>query len=113
MGDLNVNLLTYNTNNYTNEFMNNIISHYLLPHILPPTHITDHSVTVIDNSFSNNITFETVGGNIMTHISDHFPQFVILIKTNIDCKRCSFSKRNFSKFDEQKWFCRQRFGISC
>ena len=26
----------------------------------------------------NNTTFETVSGNIMTHISDHFPQFIIL-----------------------------------
>ena len=39
----------------------------------------------------------------MTHISDHFPQFIILNKTNIDHKRCSFSKRDFSKFDEQKF----------
>ena len=39
----------------------------------------------------------------MTHISDHFPQFIILNKTNIDYKRCSFSKRDFSKFDEQKF----------
>ena len=80
-----------------------MISHYLLPHILHPTRVTDHSATVIDNIFSNNTTFETVIGNIMTHISDHFPQFIILNKANIDCKRCSFSKRDFSKFDEQKF----------
>ena len=58
---------------------------------------------VIDNIFANNTTFETVSGNIMTHISHHFPKFIILNKTNIDCKRCSFSKRDFSKFDEQKF----------
>ena len=103
MGDFNVNLLNYHTHNYTNEFMNNMISHYLLPHILHPTRVTDHSATVIDNIFSNNTSHETVSGNIMTHISDHFPQFIILNKTNIDYKRCSFSKRDFSKFDEQKF----------
>ena len=101
MGDFNVNLLNYNTRNYTNEFMN-MISHYLLPHILHPTRVTDHSATVIHNIFSNNSSHETVSGNIMTHISDHFPQFIILNKTNIDYKRCSFCKRDFSKFDEQK-----------
>ena len=103
LGDFNVNLLNYNTHNYTNEFMNNMISHYLLPHILHPTCVTDHSATVIDNIFSNNTSHETVSGNIMTHISDHFPQFIILNKTNIDHKRCAFSKRDFSKFDEQKF----------
>ena len=103
MGDFNVNLLNYNTHNYTNEFMNNMISHYLLPHILHPTRVTDHSATVIDNIFTNNTSHETVSGNIMTHISDHFPQFIILNKTNIDYKRCSSSKCDFSNFDEQKF----------
>ena len=103
MGDFNVNLLNYNTHNYTYEFMNNMISHYLLPHILHPTRVTDHSATVIDNIFSNNASHETVSGNIMRHIYHYFPQFIILNKTNIDCKRCSLSKRDFSKFDEQKF----------
>ena len=80
MGDFNVNLLNYNTHNYTNEFMNNMISHYLLPRILHPTRVTDHSATVIDNIFSNNTSHETVSGNIMALISDHFPQFIILIR---------------------------------
>ena len=103
MGDFNVNLLNYDTHNYTDEFINNMISHYLLPHILHRTRVTDHLAMVIDNIFSSNTTFEAVSGNIMTHISDHFPQFIILNKTHTDHKRCSFSKRDFSKFDEQKF----------
>ena len=103
IGDFNVNLLKCNTHSYTNEFMNNMISHYLLPHILHPTRVTDHSATVIDNIFSDNTTFQTVSGNIMIHISDIFPQLIILNKTGIDHKGCSFSKRDFSKFDEQKF----------
>ena len=83
--------------------MNNMISHYLLPRSLHPTCVTDHSTTVIDNIYSNNTSYETVSGNIVTHIYDHFPQFIILTKTNIDYKRCSFSKRDFSKFYEQKF----------
>ena len=80
-----------------------MISHYLLPHILHPTRVTDHSATVIDNIFSNNTVHESVSGNIMTHISDHFPQFIILNKINIDYKSCSYAKRNFSNFDEQRF----------
>ena len=59
--------------------------------------------TVIDNIFSNNTVHESVSGNIMTHISDHFPQFIILNKINIDYKSCSYAKRNFSNFDEQNF----------
>ena len=55
-----------------------MISHCLLPHILHPTRVTDHSATVIDNIFSNNSSYETITGNIMTQISDHFPQFLML-----------------------------------
>ena len=40
-----------------------MISHYLLPHILHPTRVTDHSATVIDNIFSNNTVHESVSGN--------------------------------------------------
>ena len=37
----------------------------------------------------------------MTHISDHFPQFIILNKININYKNCSYAKHDFSKFNEQ------------
>ena len=73
MGDFNVNLLNYESHDETNEFINTMVSHYLLPHILHPTRVTDHSATVIDNIFSNNTQYETTSGNLITQISDHFP----------------------------------------
>ena len=48
MGDFNVNLLSYETHSDTNDFINSMVSHYLLPYILHPTRVTDHSSTVID-----------------------------------------------------------------
>ena len=78
-----------------------MLSNYLLPYILHPTRVPDHSATVIDNIFSNNTVFESVSGNIMTHISDHFPQFIILNKININYKNRSYAKHDFSKFNEQ------------
>ena len=103
MGDFNVNLLNHNLHSHINDFINTMISHYLLPHILHPTRVTDHSGTVIDNIFSDNTVHESVSGNIMTHISDHFPQFIILNKINMDYKSCSHAKRNVSNFDEQRF----------
>ena len=92
MGDFNVNLLNYESHNETNDFINTMVSHYLLPHILHPTRVTDHSATVIDNIFSDNTSHKTVSGNIITQISDHFTQFIILDKIVIDYQSCSYDK---------------------
>ena len=97
MGDFNFNLLNYESHTETNDFLNTMISHYVLPHILQPTRGTDHSATVIDNIFSNNTEHNTCSGS---RISDHFPQFLVMTKINIDYKRCSFAKRDFSNLNE-------------
>ena len=57
-----------------------MVSRCLLPYILHPTRVTDHSSTLIDNIFSNNFEYERVSGNIITQIADHFPQFTHLKK---------------------------------
>ena len=105
MGDFNVNLLNYESHNDTNDFINTMISHHFLPHILHvhPTRVTDHSATVMDNIFSNNTSYETISGNIITQISDHFPQFIILNHVTINYKNCSYAKRDFSNFNKQKF----------
>ena len=103
IGDFNINLLNHESHGETNDFINTMISHYLLPRILHPTRVTDHSATVIDNIFSNNTSYETTSGNIITQISDHFPQFLILNKVTMDYKTCSFAKRDFSNFSEQRF----------
>ena len=102
MGDLNINLLNYDSNTATNEFLNFMVSQYLLPHILHPTRITDHLSTIIDNIFTNNTDYETISGNILTLITDHFPQFIILKKMSINYKSCSYYQHDYSNFDEQK-----------
>ena len=68
MGDFNIYLLKYQSHPETNDFINRMVSHYLLSHILHPTWVTDHSATIIDNTFSNNVESDTVGGNIKSDI---------------------------------------------
>ena len=87
----------------TSLINNTMVSHYLLPYILHPTRVTDHSSTVIDNIFSNITDFDTKSGNILCDISDHFPQVLIVDKTSLNYKSCSFAKRDFSHFDENKF----------
>ena len=43
------------------------------------------------NDFVNTMN-ESVSGNIITHISDHFPQFIILNKVNVDYKKRDLCK---------------------
>ena len=78
MGDLNINLYNYSSHTETNDFINLMVSNYLLPHILHPTRVTDHSATIIDNIFSNNCELDTLSGNLLSKISDHFLQFLII-----------------------------------
>ena len=103
MGDFNVNLLNYESHNDTNDFINTMISHHLLPHILHQTRVTDHLVTVMDNIFSNDTSHETISGNIIRQISDHFPQYITLNHVTINYKSCFYAKRDFSNFNKQKF----------
>ena len=82
---------------------NIMVSHYLLPYVLHPTRVTDHSSTVIDNTFSNITDFDTKSGNIFCDISDHFPQILIVDRTCPDYNSFSFAKHDVSHFDENKF----------
>ena len=57
---------------------------------------------IIDNIFCNNTAYDTFSGNILFEISDHFPQFVVLNKSDIDYKTFSDGKRDYLKFYGQK-----------
>ena len=103
MGDFNLNLLTYETHADPNDFLNSMISYSLLPYIMHPTRVTDYSSTVIDNIFSNITDCESKGSNVLCEISDHFPQFIIIEKSIVDYKACSFAKRDFSKVNENSF----------
>ena len=78
MGDFNINLLGYESDSDTGDFINTMVSHYLLPYLLHPTRVTAHSATIIDSIFSNICEFETISGNIMAQLADHFAQFLIM-----------------------------------
>ena len=98
MGDFNINLLNYNSHSETNNFINLIISHYLLPHTLHPTRVTDHSAAIIDNTFSNSLESDTPSGSLLSQISDHFPQFLVIKNTTVVYRHCTLFHDDYSKF---------------
>ena len=53
-------------------------SNLLLPHIASPTCVTLNSETLIDNIFSNNYDSSFTSGNLVTTLSDHHAQFLLM-----------------------------------
>ena len=78
LGDFNVDLMKYDNHHSTNEFLDSLSSHLFLPHITQPTIMRDSSKT-IDNIFSNTLIENTISSNLTATISDHLPQFIILL----------------------------------
>ena len=104
MGDFSINLLSYKHYTETNDFITSMLSHYRLPYILHPTRVTDHSSTVIDNIFFNVTEYETIGGNIINKTADHFSQFLLLKRININHKNTNFYQYNYSNFNKENFF---------
>ena len=105
LGDFNINLLNYDTDNYSAEFLDIITSNSLLPTITKPTRITPNSKTLIDNILINETFDDIISGNITTTISDHMAQF--LIKTNPVIShtksKATQYKRDFKQFDKENF----------
>ena len=102
IGDFNINLLNYDSHSETNEFINSMVSHYLFPHILQPTRVTDHSATIIDNIFTNATEFNTVSGNILNQLADHYSQFLVVKRLPITHKDAAYYQYDCSNFDKSK-----------
>ena len=55
MGDLNIDLLKSESCDYANRFTEQLFTCPYIPLIAKPTRITQHTATLIDNIFTNNI----------------------------------------------------------
>ena len=55
---------------------------FLLPYINTPSRVTPLSKTLTDNIFSNMIEDNSILGNLVTSISNHYGQFLCMKKLN-------------------------------
>ena len=83
LGDFNVDLLHYESNNPTREFLDLMFSASLTPQITIPTRLAIHSRTLIDNIFTNSVEETTTSGNLECCISDHLVQFLIFLNQRL------------------------------
>ena len=98
-----LNLLNYNEQNQTNEFLDSLASNSFIPFTLQPTRITSHSNTLIDNIFSNVLDPDIISGNLTATISDHLPQFAIIPNMfgSILGNKSNIYERDWPKFDQE------------
>ena len=82
MGDFNINILEYDSETSVSEFLDIMYENLLLPYITGPTRITSKSSTLIDNIFFNGVEDNTISRNLVTSLSDHLAQFMILPHNN-------------------------------
>ena len=100
MGDFNVDLLKYEDDANTADFLDKIYSASLIPQITSPTRITPRSKMLIDNIFSTDPSVETLSGNIVTNISDHLAQFLSFpVKPTPHKKKKEIYKRQYKNFN--------------
>ena len=103
-GDINIDLLK--TNTMTKNYLDTMLSNNLIPNILIPTRFAEHSTTLIDHIFTrlplSKISNMVTAGNLITDITDHLSNFVII---DIEIKRTKdrpfirlYTKRNTEIF---------------
>ena len=75
-----------------------------LPHIFNPTRTTSSSATLRDNIFTNNYNCSFVSGNLVSTLSDHHAQFLIMGSQHnpieLDSKEQMF--RDFQEIERNK-----------
>ena len=100
MGDFNINLLRYNEDHNSTDFLDQIYSCSLIPHITSPMRPTPQSKTLIDNIFSTDTANDVIAGNILTTLSDRLAQFLLfsIKRTKPESKANNYC-HNFKRFD--------------
>ena len=101
LGYFNINLLNYNVNHPTNDFLDSVASNSIMPYIMQPTRLTSLSKTLTDNIFSN----EIISGNLTDTTSDHLPPFLFVpnILSNPSYDGSYIFERDWSKFKKEKF----------
>ena len=103
LGDMNLDLLKYQTHSMTSDYLDQMVAHGLMPGITRPTRIKHSSATLIDHIFYKNDNFgfgilatELAGSHGYT---DHFPVFctIKLHETDKQTKTKTTTIRYFTK----------------
>ena len=87
LGDFNADLLKYDHDDEVADFLDMIYSKQLLPNTSSPARITLTSATLINNIFANHYDNIFTSGNLVTTLSDHLAQILIVPIQNTKIQR--------------------------
>ena len=82
------------------NYVNFPFSKQFLPYIIHPSRVSAHSSSLIDIILSNITDNETISRNILTQITDYFPQFLIVKHADMTYKKLSYFQHDFSRLNE-------------
>ena len=101
-GEFNLNMINYTRVRGAHQFLETLLSDNFIPQITLPKRVTKNSVTLIDNTFSDNHDHKCISGNATTSISDHLPQVLIIgnLKQTPLRKDVKISFKNIQSFNE-------------
>ena len=101
MGDFNLDLLHYEKQLPTQEFMNSLFSHLFYPLINRSTRLTSHSATLIDNIFTNCFAQSVCNCILLNDISDHLPIISVFADEQIPNKTPEVAFRDFNNTNQE------------
>ena len=94
LGDFNYNLLNQDRDEHARKFIDIMYANNLQPTIDKPTRvIKGQKPSLIDNIFTNAIDKDIVTGNLLSKITDHMPNFILMRDFNLDHKKMTKTVR--------------------
>jgi len=91
-GDFNIDLLKFDNHTATKDFLHSLLTNNFTPTVLLPSRITSKSTSLIDHIYinkgqkNNSAWFDShiKSGNLLTDISDHLPNFTLILNNPTD-----------------------------
>ena len=93
--DTNIDLLKFNQYDYIEQFLENNYANAFLPLVSKPTRVVHQSCSLIDNIFTNALSYNFKSCILTLSVSDHFPILHFTANLNSNKQRDYISFRNF------------------
>ena len=87
-GDINIDLIKYNTHHDTTDYVNSLLVNNFMPVIIMPSRITSKSATIIDHiyyyeGYNCKKDVQLMSGNLWSDLTDHLPNYFIIVSNHV------------------------------
>ncbi len=104
IGDFNYNLLKYSKDKNVTQFVDTMTQFNLQPTINKPTRIVkNQKPSLIDNIFVNSLEKNIISGNLVSKISDHMPNFMLMNDQSLASKKMQNKKRCYKNYNAEEY----------